>query len=191
MIEEKNTFKYLKNREPILGMKESKMSIKSRAKGKSSKRRGSIVTKGCSVAAPKRRGVKNQSNIITRKINSKFLEGIEGGIADKKTNKNTVKLVISSEDKEPNSIGEYIKQKSAINHDFKRKVDEHNTRLAAAIAVQDLRDSLGLSQREFAELVHKPQSTIARIELGSTNVKMSTLREIGEQTNKKLVIKFV
>lgn len=96
-----------------------------------------------------------------------------------------------TQDNVPNRIGEYIKQRSSTNPEFKRKVDEQNKRLAAAIAVQDLRESLGLSQRELAELVHKPQSTIARIELGSTNVTMSTLREIGEQVNKQLVIKFV
>lgn len=96
-----------------------------------------------------------------------------------------------TQDNVPNIVGAYIKQKSAIDPEFKRKVDEQNKRLDAAIAVQDLRESLGLSQRELAELVHKPQSTIARIELGSTNVTMSTLREIGEQANKKLVIKFV
>lgn len=102
-----------------------------------------------------------------------------------------MKKSVVSQDMVPNRIGEYIKQRSSTNPEFKRKVDEQNKRLAAAIAVQDLRESLGLSQRELAELVHKPQSTIARIELGSTNVTMSTLREIGEQVNKKLVIKFV
>lgn len=178
------------------------MSIKARVKGKSSKRIGGKVSK-VRIKSPKAiRGnvlkgswVKDQNDTAT----NKFLKYIEKGIADKNANKTTVKLIVSgedkvpnsNEDKVPNSIGEYIKQKSAINPDFKRKVDEHNTRLAAAIAVQNLRESLDLTQREFAELVHKPQSTIARIELGSTNVKMSTLREIGEQTNKKLVIKFV
>lgn len=170
------------------------MSIKARVKGKSSKRIGGKVSK-VRIKSPKAiRGnvlkgswVKDQNDTAT----NKFLKYIEKGIADKNANKTTVKLIVSGEDKVPNSIGEYIKQKSAINPDFKRKVDEHNTRLAAAIAVQNLRESLDLTQREFAELVHKPQSTIARIELGSTNVKMSTLREIGEQTNKKLVIKFV
>lgn len=102
-----------------------------------------------------------------------------------------MKKSVVSQDMVPNRIGEYIKQRSSTNPEFKRKVDEQNKRLAAAIAVQDLRENLGLSQRELAELVHKPQSTIARIELGSTNVTMSTLREIGEQVNKQLVIKFV
>lgn len=90
-----------------------------------------------------------------------------------------------------NVVGDYIKNMYAQNPEFKRKVDEENKRLDAAIAVHSLREELGLSQRDLAKLVNKPQSTIARIELGSTNVTMETLREIGEQVNKRLVIKYV
>ena len=90
-----------------------------------------------------------------------------------------------------NVVGDYMKNMYAQNPEFKRKVDEENKRLDAAIAVHSLREELGLSQRDLAKLVNKPQSTIARIELGSTNVTMETLREIGEQVNKRLVIKYV
>lgn len=87
-------------------------------------------------------------------------------------------------------INKYIKEKSAKNPKFKRAVEEQNQRMDAAIAVHHLREELGLSQRGLADLVGKPQSTIARIELGSINVSIDTLRAIGKKVNKRLVIKF-
>lgn len=87
-------------------------------------------------------------------------------------------------------INKYIKEQSANNPKFKRAVEGQNQRMDAAIAVHQLRADLGLSQRGLADLVGKPQSTIARIELGSNNVSIDTLRAIGDKVNKRLVIKF-
>ena len=47
-----------------------------------------------------------------------------------------------------------------------------------------------MSQREFAKLVSKPQSTIARIESGKMNVSINVLNEIADATNQKLTVKF-
>ncbi|OJG74703.1 hypothetical protein RV10_GL004691 [Enterococcus pallens] len=53
-----------------------------------------------------------------------------------------------------------------------------------------LRSELGLSQRELAERVGKPQSTIARIENGSMNPSFSVLYEIAAKVGKELHIEF-
>lgn len=66
-------------------------------------------------------------------------------------------------------INKYIKEQSAKSPNFKKAVEKQNQRMDAAIAVHQLREDLGLSQRGLADLVGKPQSTIARIELGSHN----------------------
>ncbi len=44
----------------------------------------------------------------------------------------------------------------------------------------DRRKKLGLSQRDLAELCDMPQSTIARIESGSINPKLETVRRMSE-----------
>lgn len=54
-----------------------------------------------------------------------------------------------------------------------------------------LREEKGLSQRELAELVGKPQSTIARIENGNMNTTVKLLEEIAEPLDKEIVIKFI
>lgn len=48
-----------------------------------------------------------------------------------------------------------------------------------------------MSQREFAELVGKPQSTIARIESGSMNVSIRLLNEIALAAGKEVSFQFV
>lgn len=56
--------------------------------------------------------------------------------------------------------------------------------------VHDLRTNMGLSQREFASLIGKPQSTIARIENGSMNASTKILSEIAQATDQRLTIQF-
>lgn len=41
-----------------------------------------------------------------------------------------------------------------------------------------MREDLGMTQKEFARYVGKPQSTIGRIEAGSMNVSINLLNEI-------------
>jgi transcriptional regulator with XRE-family HTH domain len=54
-----------------------------------------------------------------------------------------------------------------------------------------LRDAEGLTQRQLAEKVGKPQSTIARIENGNMNASFKVLNEIAASLGKKLEIQFV
>lgn len=56
--------------------------------------------------------------------------------------------------------------------------------------VRELRENMGMSQRDFASLVGKPQSTIARIENGSMNASTKLLSEIAQATNQRLTIQF-
>ncbi|MCT6890272.1 MAG: helix-turn-helix domain-containing protein [Lactobacillus sp.] len=54
-----------------------------------------------------------------------------------------------------------------------------------------MRNSLHLAQCEFANLVGKSQSTIARIENGLLNASTKLLSEIAQAVNKKVEIEFV
>lgn len=57
--------------------------------------------------------------------------------------------------------------------------------------IRGLREELQLSQRQFAKLVGKPHSTIARIENGSMSPTVSLLQEIASSAGKELKITFV
>ena len=60
----------------------------------------------------------------------------------------------------------YVAERSKKNPEFAQMVEQENINLEVAVKVHDLRANMGLSQREFANLIGKPQSTIARIENG-------------------------
>lgn len=87
-------------------------------------------------------------------------------------------------------IDEYIAKRSQRSANFTREYKEENQQLQVAVEVHSLRDKLGMSQREFAKLVGKPQSTIARIESGKMNVSINVLNEIADATNQKLTVRF-
>ena len=88
-------------------------------------------------------------------------------------------------------VDKLIKQKSAKNKEFARTYSRENERLQVAVALMQLRESEGLTQRQLAERVGKPQSTIARIESGNMNVSYGVLSDIAESLGKKLEIRFV
>ena len=87
-------------------------------------------------------------------------------------------------------IDEYIAKHSQQSANFAKEYKEENQQLQVAVEVRNLRDKLGMSQREFAKMVGKPQSTIARIESGKMNVSINVLNEIADATNQKLTVKF-
>lgn len=49
----------------------------------------------------------------------------------------------------------------------------------------------GLVRRQLAEKVHKPQSTIARIENGSINVTFKNIKEIANALDNGIEVRFV
>lgn len=68
---------------------------------------------------------------------------------------------------------------------------EESKRLEVAAALKELRKLEGLTQRQLAEKVNKPQSTIARIENGSINVTFKTMKEIANALGKDIEVRFV
>lgn len=87
-------------------------------------------------------------------------------------------------------IDEYVAERSKNNPDFANLVEQENINLEVAVKVRDLRENMGMSQREFASLIGKPQSTIARIENGSMNASTKVLSEIAQATKQRLTVQF-
>lgn len=87
-------------------------------------------------------------------------------------------------------LDEYVTERSRNNPNFAQIVEQENINLEVALKVRDLRENLNMSQRNFAKLVGKPQSTIARIENGSMNASTKILSEIAQATNQRLTIQF-
>ena len=87
-------------------------------------------------------------------------------------------------------IDDYISKRSQEDPEFAKSVEQENIKLDVAVKVRNLRDGMNLSQREFADLVGKPQSTIARIENGTMNASTKLLSEIAQAKNQKLTIEF-
>lgn len=87
-------------------------------------------------------------------------------------------------------IDEYIAGRSKKSTEFAETYKRETQQLQVAVEVRNLRDKFGMSQREFAKLVGKPQSTIARIESGQMNVSINVLNQIANATKQKLTVKF-
>lgn len=87
-------------------------------------------------------------------------------------------------------IDQYIAKRSKKSAVFAQEYKDANQQMQVAVEVRNLRDKLGMTQREFAKLVKKPQSTIARIENGKMNVSINVLNEIADATHQKLTVKF-
>ena len=88
-------------------------------------------------------------------------------------------------------IDEIIASEKTDDPIFAREFDKECERQTVAVALMKLRESEGLSQRQLAEIVGKPQSTIARIEKGTINVSFGVLSEIAHKMGKTLDIRFV
>lgn len=87
-------------------------------------------------------------------------------------------------------IDDLIEKNAEENKKFAKIYDEEAQRLDIAVMVMQLRNELGLSQRELAKLVGKPQSTIARIESGATTPTFKVLYEIAARAGKTLHVEF-
>lgn len=87
-------------------------------------------------------------------------------------------------------IDEYIANRSKQSTEFAKAYEKESQQLQVAVEVRKLREKFNMSQREFAKLVGKPQSTIARIESGQMNVSINVLNEIATATKQKLTVKF-
>ncbi|SEJ89020.1 Helix-turn-helix [Propionispira arboris] len=90
-----------------------------------------------------------------------------------------------------NDIRKYIDKKAKTDPEIYDRIVKESSNLDIAIALQNFRQSYGLSQREFANIVAKPQSTIARIENGNMSPSTKTLTEIASKFNKRVKFDFV
>ncbi|MYV05786.1 helix-turn-helix domain-containing protein [Furfurilactobacillus rossiae] len=75
--------------------------------------------------------------------------------------------------------------------EFKREYDKADREIVAALAVKNLREEMGISQRELAQVSGTAQSTIVRIENGNLDLKLSTLQKIAQSVGKELEIRLV
>ncbi|MEV6487069.1 helix-turn-helix domain-containing protein [Actinoplanes sp. NPDC051633] len=84
-------------------------------------------------------------------------------------------------------IDEDIKRHPELENSYK----EQSEALDIAVKVVSLRKEMGWSQRQLAEAMNIPQSTIARIENGDVLPHINTMQAIANVTNKRLKIEYV
>ena len=84
-------------------------------------------------------------------------------------------------------IDEDIKRHPELENSYK----EQSEALDIAVKVVSLRKEMGWSQRQLAEAMNIPQSTIARIENGDVLPHIITMQAIANVTNKRLKIEYV
>ncbi|MBE6173522.1 helix-turn-helix transcriptional regulator [Enterococcus mundtii] len=63
-------------------------------------------------------------------------------------------------------------------------------KLDVALKLAELRKSAGLTQKQLAQKIGKPQSTISRVETGEMNPSIELVIELARGLDKKLVINF-
>lgn len=83
-------------------------------------------------------------------------------------------------------IQDFIKKDIKKHPELKKEYEQVSLNLDAAVLVKDMRNDLGMTQKEFANYVGKPQSTIGRIEAGSMNVSIGLLNEIANAAHREV-----
>ena len=87
-------------------------------------------------------------------------------------------------------VKEYIKKRSTESPEFKKQLEIERERLDLAIKLAELRNRSGYTQKELANKIGKPQSTISRIETGEMNPSIELVIEIVNGLDKKFVVSF-
>ncbi len=88
-------------------------------------------------------------------------------------------------------IQEFIRDDIRKNPELKEQYEQVNLNLDASILVREMREDLGMTQKEFAKFVGKPQSTIGRIEAGSMNVSIGLINEIANAAHREVKLVLV
>lgn len=88
-------------------------------------------------------------------------------------------------------IANYIQKNIKKNPKLAKEYQRESLNLDAAVILRDMRDDLEMSQKEFANYVGKPQSTIARIESESMNVSVGLLSDIAEAAHRQIKLVLV
>jgi DNA-binding XRE family transcriptional regulator len=84
-----------------------------------------------------------------------------------------------------------IAAESERDPEFAQEYQRERERLSAAVALMELREEEGMTQRQLAAATGKTQSTIARIENGAMNPSVKLLSEIAVSLGRKLTVSFV
>ena len=87
-------------------------------------------------------------------------------------------------------VEDKIKEEAQKDPQFMTWFEEESNKLDIAVAMTELRENTGLTQREFAEKVGKQQSVIARIETGSMTPSFKLINEIAVALGKKPTLSF-
>lgn len=77
------------------------------------------------------------------------------------------------------------------NPEYTAEYDRLESEFAVVDAMIQARKQAGLTQKDLATLMQKPQSTIARLESGTHNPKISSLNAVAKALGKELKISFV
>lgn len=88
-------------------------------------------------------------------------------------------------------IDELIKKDIQKNPKLAKQYRQVSLNLDAAVLIKEMRSDLGMTQKEFANYVGKPQSTIGRIEAGSMNVTVKLLDSIAASAHRKIKLVLV
>ncbi len=88
-------------------------------------------------------------------------------------------------------IKKYIDQRIKDDPELEHLIELENERLKIAVMLTELRLDAGITQKELAERINKPQSTISRIETGEMNPSISLIIEIANGIGKKFVPTFI
>jgi DNA-binding XRE family transcriptional regulator len=91
---------------------------------------------------------------------------------------------------ETTKVSNYISHRHAKDTAFNEAFIAESERLEIALALRTLRENEGLTQRQLAKKVDKPQSTIARIENGNMKVTFKTMNDIAKAFDKVIEVKF-
>lgn len=84
-----------------------------------------------------------------------------------------------------------LKQEIEKDPTFLVDFEEEKRKLDIGVEIHQLRESLGLTQQEFAELIGKPQSTVTRIETGAMLPSFKLINEIAVKAGKSARLTFI
>ena len=83
-------------------------------------------------------------------------------------------------------IQNFIQNDIREHPEAKKEYEQVSLNLDASVLIREMRDDLGMTQKEFAKYVGKPQFTIGRIEAGSMNVSIGLIDEIANAAHRKV-----
>lgn len=87
-------------------------------------------------------------------------------------------------------VQNYIKKRAEKGEEFVHLMEIEEAKLDIALKLAELRKSAGLTQKQLAQKIGKPQSTISRVETGEMNPSIELVIEPAQGLDKKLVINF-